>query len=122
PLPVSAGPVSAFAFDPANWNVVYTATEPGPGGHYDRVYKSTDGGKSWQRLYSSRGWFRAYAFAVDPGHPDTVYIGGGTAVYKTTDGGRTWRTFNRGLLPPPGVNRGEGWVLWLAFDPATRVL
>jgi photosystem II stability/assembly factor-like uncharacterized protein len=47
-----------------------------------------------------------------------VYVGGGTAVYKTADGGRSWHAFSRGLLPPPGVNRGEGWVGWLAFDPA----
>lgn len=120
PLPAGAGYVTAFAFDPAHPNVVYTATEPGPGGSHDRVYRSTDGGARWQRLFSRRGWFRAYALAVDPKHPRTVYVGGGRAVYKTTDAGRTWRTFNRGLLPPPGINRGEGWVTWLALDPANH--
>jgi len=108
----------AFAFDPANRNVVYLSTEPGPGGSHDRVYESTDGGLRWQRLVSGHGWFRAYALAVDPRHPRTVYVGGGAAVYKTTNGGRTWHAFNHGLLPPPGINRGEGWVLWLAVDPA----
>jgi photosystem II stability/assembly factor-like uncharacterized protein len=123
PLPAGAGSVTAFAFDPANPNVVYTATEPGPGGSHDRVYKSTDGGAHWQRLFSGRGWFRAYTLAVDPNHPRTVYVGGGKCVYKTTNGGRTWHVFSRGLLPPPGINRGEGWVFWLAIDPGnTSVL
>ena len=122
-LPASAGPVTAFAFDPANPNVVYTATEPGPGGSHDRVYKSTGSGTRWQRLFTGRGWFRAYAIAVDPKHPRTVYVGGGKAVYKTINGGRTWRAFNRGLLPPPGINRGEGWVDWLAIDLAnTKII
>ncbi len=93
---------------------MYVGTIPGP--NKGRVYKSTDGGEHW-RLISGGGWTWLGALAGDPRHPGTLYAGTGNAVYKTTDGGRTWRAFDRGLLPPPGINRGEGWVDWLAVDP-----
>jgi photosystem II stability/assembly factor-like uncharacterized protein len=113
-LPADAGHVSSFAFDPTHPNIVYVGTFPGY--NEGRVYKSTDGGDHW-RLISGRGWTWLGALAADPRHPGTLYAGTGNAVYKTTDGGRTWRAFKRGLLPPPGINRGEGWVDWLAVDP-----
>src|SRR5215210_1858141 len=113
-LPADAGQVSAFAFDPSSRGIVYVGTIPGP--NKGRVYKSTDGGEHW-RLISGRGWTWLGALAADPRHRGTLYAGTGNAVYKTTDGGQRWRAFSRGLLPPPGVNRGEGWVRWLAVDP-----
>jgi photosystem II stability/assembly factor-like uncharacterized protein len=113
-LPVDAGMVSSFAFDARDPNIVYVGTIPGP--NRGRVYKSTDGGQHW-RLVSGRGWTWLGALAADPRRAGTVYAGTGNAVYKTTDGGRTWRAFDRGLLSLPGINRGEGWVDWLAVDP-----
>jgi photosystem II stability/assembly factor-like uncharacterized protein len=113
-LPVDAGTVSAFAFDARDPNIVYVGTIPGA--NEGRVYKSIDGGEHW-RLVSGRGWTWLGALAADPRHRGTLYAGTGNAVYKTTDGGRTWAAFDRGLLPPPGINRGEGWVDWLAVDP-----
>jgi photosystem II stability/assembly factor-like uncharacterized protein len=113
-LPTDAGSVSAFAFDPTNPNIVYVGTVPGY--NKGRVYKSTDAGEHW-RLISGTGWTWLGALAGDPKHRGTLYAGTGNAVYKTTDGGHTWRAFSRGLLPPPGINRGEGWVQSLAVDP-----
>jgi photosystem II stability/assembly factor-like uncharacterized protein len=114
-LPADAGPVSAFAFDPRDPNIVYAGTIPGY--NKGRVYKSTDAGEHW-RLISGIGWTWLDSLASDPKHPGTLYAGTGNAVYKTTDGGQTWKAFNRGLLTPPGINRGEGWVASLAVDPA----
>lgn len=114
-LPVRAGQVSAFAFDPVNPRIVYVGTIPGP--NKGRVYKLTGGGGQW-RLISGKGWTWLGALAADPRHSGTLYAGTGNEVYKTTNGGRTWRASNKGLLPPPGVNRGEGWVDWLSVDPS----
>ena len=63
------------------------------------VYRSTDGGKSWQHrgLAASRHVAR---IVVHPTNPDIVYIaalgplrsrGGERGVYATTDGGVSWR-------------------------------
>jgi hypothetical protein len=113
-LPADAGQVSSFAFNPTDPNIVYVGTIPGT--NRGRVYKSTDGGDHW-RLISGRGWTWLGALAADPERPRALYAGTGNAVFKTTNGGRTWRGSKRGLLPPPGINRGEGWVDWLAVDP-----
>ncbi|HKR14491.1 MAG TPA: hypothetical protein VJT15_20665 [Pyrinomonadaceae bacterium] len=64
----------------------------------DGVYKSTDGGKTWQHM-GLRESERISAIAINPHNPDVVYIGAlGHAfgpneergVFMTTDGGRTW--------------------------------
>ena len=65
----------------------------------DGVYKSTDGGKTYQNvgLRTSRHINR---IVIDPRHNDTVFVaatgslwgpGGERGVYKTADGGRTWK-------------------------------
>ncbi|MCA1632193.1 MAG: hypothetical protein LC802_00390 [Acidobacteria bacterium] len=64
----------------------------------DGVYKSTDGGKSWQHM-GLRDTERVSRILVNPRNPDIVYVGAlGHAfgpneergVFMTTDGGRTW--------------------------------
>ena len=64
----------------------------------DGVYKSTDGGKTWQHM-GLRNSERISAIAIHPQNPDIVYVGAlGHAfgpndergVYMTTDGGKTW--------------------------------
>lgn len=64
----------------------------------DGVYKSTDGGKTWQHM-GLRDSERISAVAIHPQNPDVVYIGAlGHAfgpneergVFMTTDGGKTW--------------------------------
>jgi photosystem II stability/assembly factor-like uncharacterized protein len=64
----------------------------------DGVYKSTDGGKTWQMmgLANSKHIGR---ILIDPANDDVVLVGAGgplfgpggdRGVYRTTDGGRTW--------------------------------
>lgn len=64
----------------------------------DGVYKSTDGGKTWQHM-GLRDTERISAIVIHPQNPDIVYVGAlGHAfgpneergVFMTTDGGRTW--------------------------------
>jgi photosystem II stability/assembly factor-like uncharacterized protein len=64
----------------------------------DGVYRSTDGGKTWQHM-GLKDTERISAIAINPQNPDVVYIGAlGHAfgpneergVFMTTDGGKTW--------------------------------
>ena len=64
----------------------------------DGVYKSTDGGKTWQHM-GLKETERISAIAINPQNPDIVHIGAlGHAfgpneergVFMTTDGGKTW--------------------------------
>jgi len=64
----------------------------------DGVYKSMDGGRSWENV-GLRESEHVAKILVDPRNSDVVYAaaqgplwssGGGRGLYKTTDGGRTW--------------------------------
>jgi len=66
------------------------------------VYKTTDGGMSWQPMTDRFFGGTIGAIAVDPLNPDVVWVGGGETdirgnvssgdgLWKTTDGGKTWK-------------------------------
>lgn len=64
----------------------------------DGVYKSTDGGKSWQNM-GLRQSFQIGRIAIHPTNPDIVYVGAlgrlwgpneERGLYQTTDGGKSW--------------------------------
>ncbi len=68
-------------------------------GYGDGVYKSIDGGKTWQRLGLEDSQHIG-KILIDPRHSDTVYVaaqgplwnaGGDRGLYKTEDGGKTWK-------------------------------
>lgn len=91
------------------------------------VYKSTDGGKTWERTLFISDETGISEIAIDPTDPNILYaaahqrrrhewtyIGGGpeSAIYKSTDGGKTWREVSSGL---PKGNMGR---IGLAVSPA----
>ena len=66
------------------------------------VWKSSDGGASWQPLFDKEAVSSIGAVAVAPSNHDVLYVGTGEAclrgnisfgngMYKTTDGGKTWQ-------------------------------
>ncbi len=80
----------------------------------NRVYRSTDAGATWSVLppvqtksYNAngfggdQGWYNN-VIAVDPTHPDTVYLGG-IDFWRSSDGGQTWTNLTHGY----GANDGE---------------
>ena len=82
--------IVSIALHPTNSNILYVATN-------DAVYKSRDGGESWEKFpsFSAR---RVTTVALDPQLPATVYAGTmGDAVYKSPDGGQHWLPHNVGL-------------------------
>ncbi len=94
--------IGDVALAPSNPDVVWVGTgESKPRNSVsfgDGVYKSTDGGKSWQHM-GLRDSERISAIVIHPQNPDIVYVGAlGHAfgpndergVYMTTDGGKTW--------------------------------
>jgi len=97
--------VDAMAVDPTDDNTVYflcgCAYFSGAG---TRVYKTTDGGKTFtytdvtdliQVHGNGYGRQTGEAIAVDPDNPDVIYCGGDatastSGLIKSTDGGKTW--------------------------------
>lgn len=106
--------IGRIAIDPKDSNIVYVAAQGplwGPGG--DRgLYKTTDGGKTWNQILKISENTGVSDVEIDPNNPDTLYaasyqrrrhmwtlIDGGpeSAIYKSTDGGASWNKVRAGL-------------------------
>ncbi len=94
--------IGALALDPNDSKIVWVGTGENVGGRHvgygDGVYRSPDGGATWQRmgLESSE---HIGKILIDPRDSNTVYVaaegplwtpGGDRGLFKTTDGGETW--------------------------------
>ncbi len=106
--------IGMIAIDPRNSDVVYVAAEGsiwGPGGERG-LYKTTDGGKTWNKVLDISENTGVTNVIMDPRNPDVLYatseqrrrhvytkIGGGpeSAVYKSKDAGKTWDKIMKGL-------------------------
>ena len=85
------GFVSSLSFDPLDSAVIY-ATYAGFGGEH--VWKSLDGGLSWQAL-DGRGATRlpnipVHSLVVDPEDRNRLYVGTDLGVFVSLDGGDSW--------------------------------
>ena len=118
--------LSKIIVHPNNSDIIWVASQ-GPlwskGGERG-VYKSIDGGKSWQQTLGDSEWVGATDLLIDPRNSDLLYaatwqrhrtvagyLGGGpgTAIYKSNDGGDNWIKLKKGL---PKSNMGKiGLVL-----------
>lgn len=95
PLGLNGGGVVAVLADPADARVAYAAT------HSAGVFKSSDGGASWQE--ASRGLTEPVmvALAAAPSMPGTLYAATSHSVFVSHDGAATWAPaapFAPGLL------------------------
>lgn len=84
---------------------VYIISGGLPGGRASGVYRSDDGGQTWQlgteEIGSAGG--RIY---VDPQNPDVVYLMG-TSMYRSTDGAHTFNSFKGS---PGGDDFRDLWI------------
>ena len=116
---------------PTDPDVVYVAAMGplwGPGG--DRgVYKTTDGGVTWQAALTIDENTGVVDIVMDPRDPDVLYAssyqrrrhvwtlingGPGSGLHKTTDGGKTWTKLTNGL---PSVDMGRIGLALAGPDP-----
>ncbi len=123
--------IGGIVIDPRNSDIVFVAAEGsawGPGNERG-LYKTTDGGKTWEKVLEISENTGVNNVTIDPSNPDIMYatseqrrrtsftkIGGGpeTSVYKSTDGGENWRKINKGL---PGVDKGGMGIAVSPVDP-----
>ena len=120
--------IAKILVDPRDSDVVYVASQ-GPlwaAGGERGLYKTTNGGRSWERVLHISDNTGITDLVMDPRDPDTLYaaayqrrrhqwvlLDGGpeSGIHKSTDGGKTWRAINRGL---PGGDKGR---IGLAISP-----
>ena len=117
--------IARIVVHPTNPDIVYVAAS----GHEwtdnaDRgVYKTTDGGRTWSKVYYVSPHTGAIDLVMDPRDPNTLYASmwqrirrkwsdprvepgdNESGLVKTTDGGATWTAINQGL--PAAEFRGR---------------
>jgi photosystem II stability/assembly factor-like uncharacterized protein len=125
--------IGRIIVDPKNPNIVFVAAlghayGPSP----DRgVYRSRDGGATWQKVLFKNDDVGAIDLAFDPTNSQIVYAtlwnvrrppwfiyapanGPGGGIFKSTDGGTTWKEISEGI---PAEGRGH---IGIAVAPASH--
>jgi photosystem II stability/assembly factor-like uncharacterized protein len=105
---------------PRNPDIVYVAALGHVFGPNEQrgVFRSTDGGKNWQKVLYRSSKAGATDLILDPTNPNTVYAalwevyrqpwtlesgGPGGGIFKSTDGGDTWNEITRNQGLPKGT-------------------
>jgi photosystem II stability/assembly factor-like uncharacterized protein len=84
-------PIVVIALHPSKSQIIYVATN-------DYIYKTRDGGQTWENISKGMSHSRVISMAIDPLYPATVYAGTkGDAVFKSYDGGQRWASLRNGL-------------------------
>ncbi|MGZ4043514.1 MAG: WD40/YVTN/BNR-like repeat-containing protein [Bacteroidia bacterium] len=110
--------ISKIVIDPSNPEVIYVAA-PGPlwsNSKHRGLYKSVNGGETWEKIYYIDDKTGCAELLVDPNSPSTIFIsmwqfrrqpysfnsGGNTCgLFKSTDAGKTWKEIKNGLPAKP---------------------
>jgi photosystem II stability/assembly factor-like uncharacterized protein len=120
--------ISEIIVHPDDPNTIWVASQ-GPlwsAGGERGLFKSTDGGQTWENVLSAGEWTGVTDVVIDPRNPDRLYaatwqhhrtvaayIGAGpeSGIHVSDDGGETWRQVATGL---PTGNLGK---IGLAISP-----
>ncbi|HJZ71627.1 MAG TPA: hypothetical protein VKE51_07775 [Vicinamibacterales bacterium] len=123
--------IGRLQIHPTNPDIVYVAAIGHPyGPNAERgVFRSRDGGKTWQKVLYVNDKTGAADIAMDATNPQVLYAttwqvlrtpwdiystGPGGGIYKSTDGGDTWTKLTAGL---PSGNLGKIGVAVSPADP-----
>ncbi|HZN06131.1 MAG TPA: hypothetical protein VFB65_05080 [Pyrinomonadaceae bacterium] len=116
---------------PRNPDLVYVAALGHVWGPNDQrgVFRSKDGGKTWEKVLGRGNKAGAIDLVLDPSNPNVIYAGfwevyrkpwtlesggPGSGIFKSTDGGDTWTELTRN----PGLPRGMVGKVGITVSPA----
>ncbi|HEY9450456.1 MAG TPA: glycosyl hydrolase, partial [Gemmatimonadaceae bacterium] len=128
--------IPAIDVDPRNPERLFVAVLGHPYGPNEErgIYRSTDGGRSFDKVLYTDENTGAVDVAIDPSNPQTVYavmwaarqapwevgsswtLSDKNGLYKSTDGGTTWKQLTKGL-PGAGEELGRIGISISASDP-----
>jgi photosystem II stability/assembly factor-like uncharacterized protein len=107
--------IPQLAVDPKNPDRVFVAVAGHPYGPNEErgIYRSVDGGKTFEKVLYRDENVGASDVQIDPNNPEIVYAalwesregpwengvfnGNGGSIFKSVDGGKTWRQLTKGL-------------------------
>lgn len=117
--------IGGIAIDPKNENRVFVAALGHPYGPNEErgVYRTTDGGKNWERVLYKDENTGAIQVTIDPNNSNIIFAdlwagrqgpwengawnGKESGLFKSTDGGTTWKKITNGL---PTTDQGLGRI------------
>jgi photosystem II stability/assembly factor-like uncharacterized protein len=117
--------IASIAVDPKDENRLFVAVLGHPYGPNNErgIYKSKDGGQTFERVLFKDEDTGAFQVDIDPKDHDTIYAdlwagrqgpwengawqGKGSGLFKSTDGGRNWKQLTQGL---PTIEQGLGRI------------
>ncbi len=115
--------IPALAVDPRDSNRLFVAVLGHPYGPNEErgIFRSTDGGKTFQKVLYKDENTGGSDVELDPANPDTVYAalwearegpwenaawsGTSGGIFKSSDGGNTWQQLTKGL--PDGITQSN---------------
>jgi photosystem II stability/assembly factor-like uncharacterized protein len=122
--------ISRIRVHPKNPDIVYVAAQ----GHVwapneqRGIFRSKDGGKTWQRVLFRSDRAGASDLTIDPSNPNNLYAGlwevsrkpwsldsggPGSGIFKSSDGGDTWTEITRN----PGLPKGTIGIIGITVSP-----
>ncbi len=116
--------ISRVIVHPSDTNIVYVASLGHASGPQQErgVYKTIDGGKTWERVFFLNENTGCSDLAMDSKNPDILYAamweveiktwnlksgGAASGIYKSKDGGKTWEPMRNGLESGPNHPVGK---------------
>ena len=125
--------ISRIVIDPRDANRIYVAALGHVFGKNPErgVFRSLDGGKTWQKILYRNDHTGAVDLALDPFNPRVLYAalwdahrtpysmssgGPGSGLFKSVDGGDTWKELSK----QPGMPRGIKGKIGVAVSPAQK--
>ncbi|WP_396637501.1 hypothetical protein [Maribacter sp. R77961] len=122
--------IHRIKIDPTDPNTVYVGAIGSPWGeHAERgVYKTTDGGKSWEKILFVNNKTGVADMVMDPTNPNKLLVamwehkrdpwffksgGSGSGLYMTHDGGENWKK----LSDEDGLPKGDLGRIGIAIAP-----
>jgi photosystem II stability/assembly factor-like uncharacterized protein len=108
--PGAGGMSMAFAADPVDTNTFYFGSD------VSGVFKSTDGGTTWQCKNSGQEDMYITEIMIKPDATNVVFASCKGGLYKSTNGGESW-TLKRSGFPPIASYSYSAPVCSLAIDP-----
>ncbi len=114
--------IGRIAVHPKNPDVAWVAALGHPfGPNAERgIFKTTDGGKTWNKVLYKDENSGGIDLSYDPGNPNTIFAalwqarrspwgmdsgGPGSGLYRSTDGGNTWKQLTGHGLPEGTIGR-----------------
>ncbi len=122
--------IGRIVIHPENTDIVYVAAL-GPlwnDSEERGIFKTTDGGKTWEKVFYINQSTGCSDIDIDPSNPDILYAGmwdfrrqpwtfrsggPGSGLYKSTDGGTTWQKLSKNLP------QGETGRVSVSVSPVT---